>query len=215
MNRPDTSCESQCRWCCHWRPHAPRVRALPPGSGHNRSPLGITNVFRAISERSRSGAYHRSRIDLSNSWGLLGRRPPIYRRFTLGSPWTRLFTPQRGMYPGTGYSSARRRRQIRHRTRELALFNLAIDSKLRSCDLVKLRVPHMCHGNIVAVRAMVRVVAPASGNGDEQHPRAARVLGFCVSRQRSTITNLTRLDAGSRETHCSHRCSNPRLHPSR
>jgi hypothetical protein len=30
--------------------------------------------------------------------------------------------------------------QIQNRTRELALFNLAIDSKLRSCDLVKLRV---------------------------------------------------------------------------
>jgi hypothetical protein len=32
------------------------------------------------------------------------------------------------------------RLQIGKRTRELALFNLAIDSKLRSCDLVKLRV---------------------------------------------------------------------------
>jgi hypothetical protein len=30
------------------------------------------------------------------------------------------------------------RLQIGHRTRELALFNLAIDSKLRSCDLVGL-----------------------------------------------------------------------------
>src|SRR5690242_13785171 len=29
------------------------------------------------------------------------------------------------------------RLQIANRTRELALFNLAIDSKLRSCDLVK------------------------------------------------------------------------------
>ncbi len=32
------------------------------------------------------------------------------------------------------------RLQIGRRTRELALFNLAIDSKLRSCDLVRLRV---------------------------------------------------------------------------
>jgi hypothetical protein len=32
------------------------------------------------------------------------------------------------------------RLRISHRTRELALFNLAIDSKLRSCDLVRLRV---------------------------------------------------------------------------
>jgi len=32
------------------------------------------------------------------------------------------------------------RLQIGRRTRELALFNLAIDSKLHSCDLVRLRV---------------------------------------------------------------------------
>ena len=32
------------------------------------------------------------------------------------------------------------RLQLANRTRELALFNLAIDSKLRGCDLVKLRV---------------------------------------------------------------------------
>jgi hypothetical protein len=47
------------------------------------------------------------------------------------------------------------RLQIGSRTRELALFNLAIDSKLRSCDLVRLRVRDVCHGNVVAARAMV------------------------------------------------------------
>jgi hypothetical protein len=30
--------------------------------------------------------------------------------------------------------------QLEHRTRELALFDLGIDSKLRGCDLLKLRV---------------------------------------------------------------------------
>jgi integrase len=47
------------------------------------------------------------------------------------------------------------RLQIGHRTRELALFNLAIDSKLRSCDLVRLRVREVCHGNVVAARTIV------------------------------------------------------------
>ena len=47
------------------------------------------------------------------------------------------------------------RLQIGERARELALFNLAIDSKLRSCDLVKLRVRDVCHGSVVAARAMV------------------------------------------------------------
>jgi len=47
------------------------------------------------------------------------------------------------------------RLQIGHRTRELALFNLAIDSKLRSCDLVTLRVRDVCHGTVVAARTIV------------------------------------------------------------
>ena len=51
--------------------------------------------------------------------------------------------------------ATRVRLQIGSRIRELALFNLAIDSKLRSCDLVKLRVRDVCHGSVVAARAMV------------------------------------------------------------
>jgi len=37
----------------------------------------------------------------------------------------------------------------------LAIFNLAIDSKLRSCDLVKLKVRDVCNGNGIAPRAMI------------------------------------------------------------
>ena len=47
------------------------------------------------------------------------------------------------------------RLQLAARTRELALFNLAVDSKLRSCDLVKLRVRDITHGERVAMRAIV------------------------------------------------------------
>jgi integrase len=47
------------------------------------------------------------------------------------------------------------RLQLAERTRELALFNLAVDSKLRSCDLVKLRVRDVTHGDRVASRAIV------------------------------------------------------------
>ena len=47
------------------------------------------------------------------------------------------------------------RLQLANRTRELALFNLALDSKLRSCDLVKLHVRDISHGNSIAKRAMV------------------------------------------------------------
>ena len=41
------------------------------------------------------------------------------------------------------------------RMRELALFNLAIDSKLRGCDLVSLKVRDISHGDQVATRAVV------------------------------------------------------------
>src|SRR5437764_6187428 len=47
------------------------------------------------------------------------------------------------------------RLQLGERARELALFNLAIDSKLRSCDLVKLRVRDVTHGDRIAARAVV------------------------------------------------------------
>jgi len=42
------------------------------------------------------------------------------------------------------------RLQLARRARELALFNLAIDSKLRGCDLVGLRVHDVVHGSRVA-----------------------------------------------------------------
>jgi integrase len=47
------------------------------------------------------------------------------------------------------------RLQLANRHRELALFNLAIDSKLRACDLVKLSVRDVCHGQTVASRTIV------------------------------------------------------------
>jgi hypothetical protein len=47
------------------------------------------------------------------------------------------------------------RLQLDHRARELALFNLAIDSKPRGCDLVRLRVHDVVHGSRVAARAIV------------------------------------------------------------
>ena len=51
--------------------------------------------------------------------------------------------------------SIRIRLQLANRVRELALFNLAIDSKLRGCDLVRLRVKDIAHGNQIASRAIV------------------------------------------------------------
>ena len=47
------------------------------------------------------------------------------------------------------------RLQLFRRVRDLALFDLGIDSKLRACDLVRLKVRDICHGDRVAARAVV------------------------------------------------------------
>jgi integrase len=52
--------------------------------------------------------------------------------------------------------SIRTRLLIERRTRDLALFNLAIDSKLRGCDIVALRVEDVAPNGYAADRATVR-----------------------------------------------------------
>jgi len=47
------------------------------------------------------------------------------------------------------------RLQITGQIRELAMFNLAIDSKLRACDLVRLRVCDVAQGSQIANRATI------------------------------------------------------------
>ena len=47
------------------------------------------------------------------------------------------------------------RLQIKRRKRDLAMFNLAIDSKLRGCDLVSLRVDDIASGGHVRDRATI------------------------------------------------------------
>lgn len=47
------------------------------------------------------------------------------------------------------------RLQLADKKRDLALFNLAIDSKLRGSDLVKIKVSDVCNSGAVASRAMV------------------------------------------------------------
>ena len=47
------------------------------------------------------------------------------------------------------------RLQLERRSRDLPLFNLAVDSKLRGCDLVRLRVNDVCVRGRVRDRATV------------------------------------------------------------
>ena len=51
--------------------------------------------------------------------------------------------------------SIRSRLKLAHRTRELALFNLAIDSSLSGCDLVQLRVRDIAKGGRILSRVTI------------------------------------------------------------
>src|SRR5262249_15477006 len=70
-----------------------------------------------------------------NKGKLIGAKPPLRQ----GHVW-----------------SIRTRLQLEKRTRDLALFNLAIDSKLRGCDVVAVRVDDVAPNGYAVNRATVR-----------------------------------------------------------
>jgi integrase len=71
-------------------------------------------------------------------------------------PWNkgRLIGQKRPLKPKEVWA-IRVRLQLEERRRDLALFNLALDSKLRGCDLVRLLVNDVCVGGRVRDRATV------------------------------------------------------------
>jgi integrase len=72
-------------------------------------------------------------------------------------PWNKgkLIGPKPPLRPKHVWS-IRTRLQVEGRTRHLALFNLAIDSKLRGCDIVALRVEDIAPGGYALDRATIR-----------------------------------------------------------
>jgi integrase len=70
-----------------------------------------------------------------NKGKLIGAKPPLLARHV----W-----------------SIRTKLQIEGRTRDLAMFNLAIDSKLRGCDVIALRVEDVAPNGYALARATVR-----------------------------------------------------------
>ena len=72
------------------------------------------------------------------------------------TPWNKghLIGQKRTLKPKDVWA-IRVRLQLEQRKRDLALFNLAIDSKLRGCDLVRLRVNDVCVGGQIRDRATV------------------------------------------------------------
>src|SRR5215831_12363409 len=61
---------------------------------------------------------------------------------------------KRPLWPKEAWA-IRVRLQMKRRKRDLAMFNLAIDSKLRGCDLVSLRVDDVASGGLVRERATI------------------------------------------------------------
>lgn len=72
------------------------------------------------------------------------------------SPWNKgVIVGQKSPFKLKEIWAIRVRLQLQHRVRELAMFDLGLDSKLRACDLVKMRVRDICHGEHVSPRATV------------------------------------------------------------
>jgi len=79
-----------------------------------------------------------------------------YGQHPVRVPWNKgKFTGQKPPLKLKEIWAIRIRLQLSARTRDLEIFNLAIDSKLRACDLTKLRVREICHGQHVASRTTV------------------------------------------------------------
>jgi hypothetical protein len=78
-------------------------------------------------------------------------------RSPLCPPWNKgkLVGPKRPLRPSPVWS-IRTKLQMERRVRDLALFNLAIDSKLRGCDVVAVRVNDVAPSGYALDRATVR-----------------------------------------------------------
>ena len=94
--------------------------------------------------------------------------------------------------------AVRMRLQLAHRARELALFNLGVDSKLRACDLVQLRVrdirsPRVRHSPLdQGVGATFRRLA-ICGSHRRCAPLDASIREDCSSSDRGTRSRRFRV----------------------
>ena len=72
------------------------------------------------------------------------------------TPWNKgVIVGQKSPFKLKEIWAIRVRLQLQHRARQLVMFDLGLDSKLRACDLVKMRVRDICHGEHVSPRATV------------------------------------------------------------
>lgn len=89
--------------------------------------------------------------------------------------------------------SLRIRLQLADKARDLALFNLAVDSKLRGCDLVSLRVRDVYQGSVVSSRAIVmqrKTQRPVQFEITEQREAVAASVARCDLRSTATSSQV-------------------------
>ena len=80
----------------------------------------------------------------------------IEKHLTIHTPWNKgKIIGQKPALKLKEIWEIRIRLQIEKNIRELALFNTAIDSKLRGCDLVSLKVSDVMHGGNIVKRAVI------------------------------------------------------------
>jgi integrase len=120
--------------------------ALAPGpntlNGTEKAETPSCQDMLALRQQRRSAIMHDNENPIAvpkrvpwNKGKLIGPRPPLQQRHV----W-----------------AIRTRLQIEQRVRDLALFNLAIDSKLRGCDVVAVRVDDVAPNGPAIERATVR-----------------------------------------------------------
>ena len=80
--------------------------------------------------------------------------------------------------------SIRTKLQMESKTRDLALFNLAIDSKLRGCDLVELKIGDLVSGPEIKTRATHSAKDRAASPVRDSDRRAGRPVCLAGTERR-------------------------------
>jgi integrase len=113
---------------------------------------GRSERARGKSLNDQSGLKSFARYRATRRAGLMPARPVDRCQ----RPWNKgLLVGQKKPLELKHVQSIRVRLEIALSMRDLAIFNLAIDSKLRACDLVKLRLDDICSGTNVRRRATI------------------------------------------------------------
>lgn len=95
--------------------------------------------------------------------------------------------------------------EVESRWRELALFNLAIDSKLRGCDLVRLRVSDVSHAGEIVPRASVIQQKTRRPVRFEITEESRRTVSYWIDRARLAVADYLFPSGKNRVRHISTR----------